>query len=78
MKTISKIYKEHWNRFGLCVDGESVALSTRLKETDLMYAFSLAKWNINNIFKVNIGNKTYPLGHKLWGYNSYEWTTILI
>lgn len=76
MKIIKKIYKENTSWLGECVDGEVVSVSTWLPDTDVQFA--VKQWmSVKNIFKLRNGNKYYPLGHKLGGYDVYDGTVVL-
>lgn len=60
----------------LCVDGSTVPLSTRLKDSDVQRAVSEGR-DARNIFKVLTKNRYYPLWHKLGEYDAYEGTSVL-
>lgn len=62
IKTISKI-NDSW--IGECLDGSTVDLVTWLKSDQEVKCAVDNDWSASNIFKVVVGNRIYPMRHKL-------------
>lgn len=77
MKVISKIYQKDGSRVGECVDGSLVPLVTWLKNDSEIRTAVECGWSAWVIFKVEIDNKRYPLGHPKGGYIDSQLTTVL-
>lgn len=78
MKVIKNISKINDSWIGECLDGSTVGLVTWLKsDQEVMTAVYLWR-SASNIFKVVVGNRIYPMRHKLWGYIDSQNTKIVL
>ena len=78
MKVIKTISKVNDSRVGLCLDWSTVGLVTWLKNDQEVKCAVDNDRSASNIFKVVVGNKIYPLWHKLWGYIDSQTTKIIV
>lgn len=74
IKTITKI-NDSW--IGECLDGSTVGLVTWLKSDNEVKCAYECGWSAGNIFKVVVGNRIYPMWHKLGGYIDSQNTRII-